>query len=271
MAFPEYRKPIKVDGGIKARNKSGSIGERWWSRRFIDVVESFGDSGRLARGRTYARKGQVLELTVGPYEVSAKVQGSDPDPYEVTLGIDVIDEPDWADIEEALASRAVFRAQLLAGDMPHEIESVFAEFGIPLFPKSGDDLHMMCDCMDWGDPCKHTAAVLYVLAEAFDDDPFLVLAWNGRTKEELLTALRRQPPAAPPPVDVKAEPLSAEHFWTPATGLARLRERRPAPAVPPGLLLQLLDPPKVKIRRRDLTDVLGPVYEALADSAQRDE
>jgi uncharacterized Zn finger protein len=218
----------------------------------------------LQRGRAYARQGQVLELEVGAYEVTAKVQGSQARAYRVTLGIDVISGPDWEDIEQALASRAIFRARLLAGEMPPEIEEVFSEFGVPLFPESAGNLHLMCSCPDWGDPCKHAAAALYVLAEAFDDDPFLILAWNGRTKEQLLTALRRQPISAPDPLAVEDVPLTAEHFWTPTTGLARLRERPPSPTTPPGLLLQLVEPPKIKIRRKGLADVLAPAFDALA-------
>jgi uncharacterized Zn finger protein len=122
----------------------------------------------------------------------------------------------------------------------------------------------MCSCPDWGDPCKHAAAALYVLAEAFDDDPFLILAWNGRTKEQLLTALRRHPISAPDPLVVEDVPLTAEHFWTPMSGLARLRERPAVPTAPPGLLLQLVEPPKIKIRRKALADVLAPAFEALA-------
>jgi uncharacterized Zn finger protein len=262
--MPFYEPARAVEGGLRARGARGSIGERWWSRRFIDVLESFADQGRLTRGRAYARKGQVLDLTVDAYEVTARVQGSDPDPYDVAVGIDVIADAAWEAIEEALASQAVFRARLLAGEMPPEIEDVFAAFGVALFPESSDDMHLMCSCPDWGEPCKHGAAVLYLLAEAFDDDPFLILAWHGRTKERLLTGLRRLEPAAEPdPLDVADTPLAdqLDDFWAPAT----VRDRPPAPAMPPGLLLRQLDPPKVKVRRRSLPDVLGPAYEALAD------
>ncbi|GAA0575826.1 SWIM zinc finger family protein [Actinomadura livida] len=250
---------------IRARNRRGSIGAQWWSRRFIDLLESFADTGRLSRGRTYARKGRVFDLRVAPHEVTAKVQGSAPEPYEVALGIDAIGEADWRAVEKELASRAVFRARLLAGEMPPEIEWVFAELGLALFPGAASDLHLMCDCPDWGDPCKHAAAVLYLLAEAFDDDPFLVLQWNGRGREQLLAALRRGTETEPDPLDLEDEPLTAAGFWAPPSGLARLRERPAAPPVPPGFVLQLAPPPPVKIRRRALTDVLAPVYEALAD------
>jgi len=269
--FSRYGKAKPVEDGLRARKRTGSIGEQWWSRRFIDVLESSGEQGRMGRGRTYARKGQVMRLKVQPYEVSALVQGSEEEPYEVSVAFTTIDDDGWQDIEEALASRAVFRARLLAGEMPREIEEVFAEFGYELFPASADDLHLMCTCLDHVDPCKHVAAVLYLLAEAFDRDPFLVLAWHGRTREQLLTALRRRPLAEAGADEDFDEPLSAEHFWTPPSGLAKLREQRPAPAVPPGLLLQLVEPPNIKIRRRGLVDVLQPAYEALAQHSAAPE
>jgi uncharacterized Zn finger protein len=265
--FFEPSKPIRVEGGIKARGRRGTIGEQWWSRRFIDVLESIADRGRLQRGRGYARQGQVLSLTVDAYEVTARVQGSRSRPYDVALGIDVVDESEWDQIEAALAARAVFRARLLAGEMPPEIEGLFADYGISLFPESWDELHVMCSCPDWGDPCKHAAAALYVLAEAFDDDPFLILAWNGRTKDQLLAGLRRAEPAAPDPPYVEDSPLTADGFWAPAAGLARLRERPPTPPAPPRFLLRLLDPPPIKVRRKPLTDVLAPAYDELSRPA----
>ncbi|MEV5754086.1 SWIM zinc finger family protein [Actinoallomurus sp. NPDC052308] len=265
--MPIYGKARPVEDGLKAKSGGrGSIGAEWWSRRFIDVLESFADRGRLTRGRTYARKGQVVELRIDAYEVTALVQGSEPEPYEVSIGIDPIKDTVWESIEEALASQAVFRARLLAGEMSPEIEDVFAIFGVSLFPQSSTDMHLMCSCPDWGDPCKHTAAVLYLLAEAFDDDPFLILAWHGRTKDDLLAGLRRLEPAQVDPLEIEETPLAErmDDFWAPAV----VRDRPPAPPIPPGLLLRLLDPPKVKVRRRDLIDALKPAYEALPDLDQ---
>lgn len=187
--YPASR-PLKAEGGIKARSKRGPIGEQWWSRRFIDVLESFGMQGRLSRGRNYARSGQVLDLDVSTGHVTAQVQGSRIKPYKVKLTVDPLTKPQWQRVEAALAARAVFRARLLAGEMPAEIEEVFAGCGTPLFPRTARDLDMSCSCPDWEVPCKHLAAVCYVLAEAFDDDPFTMLAWRGKGREELLRALR---------------------------------------------------------------------------------
>jgi hypothetical protein len=182
--------PIAVEGGIKARSKRGAIGEQWWSRRFIAVLESYGMSGRLQRGRSYARRGQVLEFKLATGKVAARVQGSRPSPYKVTITVLPLTTAQWREVESRLAAQALFRARLLAGEMPAEIEQVFADAGTPLFPRSSRDLEMNCSCPDWEVPCKHLAAVCYVLAEAFDDDPFAMLAWRGKGRDDLLTALR---------------------------------------------------------------------------------
>ena len=259
-------KPIRVEGGIKARSKRGAIGEQWWSRRFIGVLESAGLGGRLARGRSYARAGQVLDFELSQGKVAALVQGSRPRPYQVRIGVLPLTKAQWRRVQERLGGQALFRAKLLAGEMPHEIEDVFAECGTPLFPRSAADLDMHCSCPDWGVPCKHLAAVCYVLAEEFDRDPFAMLAWRGKARDDLLAALRGiRGPAAPDLVDVPARPLDTDTFWAPQLSPARLRVlSAPASATPPDLLLRMFPPPPVPVRGQDLAEVLAPAYRQLA-------
>ncbi|MEV4217618.1 SWIM zinc finger family protein [Nonomuraea sp. NPDC049725] len=234
--MPGWSTPISVEGGIRARSRRGSIGSTWWSRRFIDVLERICDKGRLSRGRGYARAGQVLSIDLSPGLARASVQGSRPAPYEVTIAVEVFGEELWQAVERAVAEQAVHRARLLAGEMPEEIEELFAALGADLFPR---DLDMACSCPDWGFPCKHVSAVLYLLAESFDDDPFLVLAWRGRAREELLGSLAAGGGAALEVADVPFADRLAD-FYAPA-GTAR-PERRPS-AVEPGLLLRVFPPP----------------------------
>ncbi|WP_433466979.1 SWIM zinc finger family protein [Spirillospora sp. CA-128828] len=260
----EPSRPVQVEGGLKARSRRGSIGAQWWSRRFIDVLEEICDPGRLSRGRAYARKGQVLSLEVAPGEVRARVQGSRPRPYNVSLQIDAYDAGEWEDLTGELAARAVHRAKLLAGEMPPEIEQVFDDLELPLFP-DGSELEMDCSCPDWGWPCKHVSAALYLLAEAFDDDPFLVLAWRGRTREDLLDDLRGAPadeePRRPGLLDVQDTPFAErmEDFFTGG----RVPRVIPGPA-PADLLLRALEPPRVEVRGTPLLELLDPVYRSLA-------
>ena len=278
-------RPIRVDGGIKARSKRGAIGEQWWSRRFISVLESYGMSGRLARGRSYARAGQVLDFELSQGKVTARVQGSRVRPYQVRIGVLPLTTAQWRRVQDRLASQALFRAKLLAGEMPREIEDVFAECGTPLFPRSPADLDMHCSCPDWEVPCKHLAAVCYVLAEEFDRDPFGMLAWRGKARDELLAALRqiqadapgpgrdaqgRKVPAAGaarPGLDVPAPPLEdcLDGFWSSGLSPARLRALASAPdAAAPDLLLRMFPPPPIQVRGKDLADVLAPAYQRLA-------
>ncbi|HLT09319.1 MAG TPA: SWIM zinc finger family protein [Micromonosporaceae bacterium] len=189
--FQQFGRTIRVDGGLKARSARGAIGESWWSKRFLDVLESFALGSRLARGRNYARIGQVLSLDVTAGLVRASVQGSRPRPYDVRIGLATYDEETWSRIEAALAEQALFSARLLAGEMPRQIEKVFLSAEAPLFPMHIQDLAMECSCPDREVPCKHIAATFYLLAEAFDDDPFRILHWRGRDRQTLLDHLRR--------------------------------------------------------------------------------
>jgi uncharacterized Zn finger protein len=188
--FERYGKTLRVEGGLRAQSTRGAIGESWWSKRFLAVLESFALGSRLTRGRNYARAGQVLSLTIAPGLVSASVQGSRPSPYAVSVKLKVLPDKAWQAVEQALASQALFTARLLAGDMPAEIEEVFSAAGAPLFPTGVAQLDMRCSCPDYQVPCKHLAATFYLLAEAFDADPFEILHWRGRDKETLLATLR---------------------------------------------------------------------------------
>jgi uncharacterized Zn finger protein len=274
--WPERSQPRRVEGGIKARSKRGAIGEQWWSRRFIGVLESLGMTGRLARGRNYARRGQVLNFEISPGYVTAQVQGSRAKPYKVRIQVLPLTIPQWQRVERALAARALFRARLLAGEMPQEIEEVFADCGTPLFPSRQHDMEMSCSCPDWEVPCKHLAAVCYVLAEAFDADPFGMLAWRGRGREDLLASLRGRTaaePAAPRPViEVADRPLAEclADFWSPGMSQARLRFLPAAPAAAPDLLLRTFEPPAVQVRGKDLVTLLTPAYQCLAGQDRAD-
>ncbi|WFE41630.1 SWIM zinc finger family protein [Micromonospora sp. WMMD998] len=204
--FEDFRPPRRVEGGLRARSTRGAIGQSWWSRRFLEVLESFALGSRLTRGRAYARRGQVLRLDVSPGLVTADVQGSRPRPYPVRIGLPAYPERVWRRVEAELAGQAFFSARLLAGDLPAELEELFDAAGAPLFPADVDELAQRCGCPDFAVPCKHLAATFYLLAEAFDADPFQLLHWRGRSRGDLLDRLRTlrgvRPaggdPAAPP-------------------------------------------------------------------------
>jgi uncharacterized Zn finger protein len=289
--YPPSR-PRRVDGGIKARSARGAIGESWWSRRFLAVLESFALGSRLTRGRSYARAGQVLTLDVAPGLVTAAVQGSRPKPYLVRIGLAAFDARTWAAVERRLAGQALFSARLLAGEMPPEIEGVFAAAKAPLFPRKLRELRLSCSCPDVAVPCKHLAATFYLLAEAFDEDPFQILHWRGRDREALLGRLRelRAGADAAGPADeaARSEPVTAgptgagrigagaalaevtspalaetvDRFWLPPVPLP---PRQPALETEPDLLLRQLPAPGPGLGGERLVERLRPWYRRFGD------
>ena len=185
-------KPKKVKNGIKAKSQRGAIGETWWSKRWINTLESLNVSARLSRGRSYARKGQVISINVKEGMVTAKVQGTRKKPYDVKISLNVLSDKKWNKVTDVMASKAIFAAKLLAGEMPLDIEDAFKNAGTSLFPKSKKELKTSCSCPDWANPCKHIAAVYYLLAERFDEDPFLIFKLRGKTKKAIIKKLREK-------------------------------------------------------------------------------
>lgn len=163
----------------------------WWAQRWVDVLESFGWVRRLARARNYAREGNVLKIEFQGSKVTALVQGTAPEPYKVSLSLDPFDDEQWQYVTESLSERAIFSAKLLAGEMPQNIEEVFTANGLSLFPLTKFDIHSKCSCPDPANPCKHIGAVYYLLGDRFSEDPFVLFQLRGRTKDQIITALRQ--------------------------------------------------------------------------------
>jgi uncharacterized Zn finger protein len=274
--------PLPAHDGIAARSRNGVIGESWWSQRFIGLLESFGIGSRLERGRAYARAGQVIELDVEPGIVLAKVQGSRYTPYRVRIRGKAFSEHQWRRAEKAIAAQALTLAKLLAGEMPHDIEEVLAACKLTLLPGSYDELRATCTCPDAANPCKHVAAVYYILAERFDEDPFALFTWRGMARDELLEQLRvrraratgKRAPADAASTDAPAAyeppPLAAllDGFWRAGSELAGLHFS-PLAAEAPDALLRQLGPPPVEVGDQNLVELLSRAYWQLASAAER--
>ena len=184
-------KPIEVKGGIKAKSKRGGFALSWWAKRWIQTLESFNIGARLNRGKSYARKGQVTSIKIETGLVRAKVQGSNPNPYSVTIKVRTLTGSELELLAEKLAMKPIFAAKLLAGEMPEDIETVFKEAGLSLFPEKLHDLETDCSCPDWSNPCKHIAAVYYLLGEEFDRDPFLIFKLRGVDLDDFMSIIEK--------------------------------------------------------------------------------
>lgn len=164
--------------------------KEWWVERWLELLDTYRFKKRLERARMYAREGNVLKIDFKQAQVIADVQGTDEEPYRVVLSLDLFSKEDWNYVIATMAEKAVFSAQLLAGEMPDNIEQVFIANGLSLFPFSLSDIRSRCSCPDKANPCKHIGAVYYQLGERFSEDPFVLFQLRGLTKEEILEALR---------------------------------------------------------------------------------
>ncbi len=162
----------------------------WWSRRFVEVLESYGLGTRMQRGRRYARSGQVVSLDVHAATIAAQVQGSRRTPHLVAVSLPEPTPAQWQAIDAAMRAKVGFAAQLLAGEVPADLEEVFRAAGVALFPRTWKELRARCSCPDWENPCKHIAAVLYVFADQLDTDPGCCSPGRDGTRDEILDPLR---------------------------------------------------------------------------------
>ena len=252
--FPPSR-PREAKGGIKAHSQRGTFGESWWAKRWIAVLEGFQIGARLGRGRSYARQGQVLSIDIDKGTVKAKVQGSRSTPYDITIQVKALSAANWQKLIRALSQPAIFAAKLLAGEMPQEIEQAFKGVGLSLFPEQLQDIGTDCSCPDWSNPCKHIAAVYYLLGEEFHRDPFVIFKLRGKSREELIgllgatggkttkidTRRKSTPTVTGAKVPLPPEPLAADisSFWNGSSLPEELFGEVRVPSVPAALLKRL--------------------------------
>ena len=280
------KKPPPEDG-IRMKK----TGTTWWGKRWIEALENVlsGDSGRLGRGKTYARAGRVSDLVVKDGKVTAKVTGTGASPYKIKIVVKQFKASDWKIAIAAMASKAQFAAELLSGQMPQAIDEAFVEAGLSLFAKDRSDLETDCSCPDWGDPCKHVAATHYILGEALDHDPFLLFELRGMTKDQVLDALRAARGESVGTVPCKAasqrgpevETIPAQE--TPTVKLGKLEEAnydRPRESLPamhfsfdePAMhaaVLRQLGAPAAWSCAAAPADVLAPMVRAAAEAARK--
>ncbi|HEU4396576.1 MAG TPA: SWIM zinc finger family protein [Actinomycetota bacterium] len=187
------------------------FGRTWWGDAWVTALEERArlDPNRLPRGRTYARRGTVGELTIAAGEVRAAVQGSRARPYQVRVRVRTLEADEWGRVLDAIAAQIGHAAALLDGELLPEVADDVRSAGTDLLPGPGE-LQPRCTCPDWADPCKHAAAVCYLVADALDADPFALLLLRGRGRDEVLAGLRsrRRPPDTSPARATLPEPAT---------------------------------------------------------------
>ena len=196
-------------------------------------------------------------------------------PYKISIQVAPLTDVQWDKVIDALSEQALFTAQLLAGEMPQEIEQAFSAAGVSLFPAKRGNLKTDCSCPDYANPCKHIAATHYILGERFDEDPFLLFRFRRRTQEQILQALRQRRAGQMEMLDEEspeaetAIPLEdcLEHFWELGTPLENIPVSIHPPAVEMPLLKRLGE--AVFIPEPGIKSLLRAAYQTIGREAIR--
>lgn len=177
--FSQYGKRRQAKGGIESRNKRGVFGQTWWGRHFVAAMEDLADPGRIARGRTYARQGQVLTLGVERGQIYGEVQGSQLEPFSASVSVEPLTEGEVAALVGRVRSNPGMLAELASNAIPQALASV-------LLPHDKGQLDFDCSCPDDGWPCKHAAALMYIAAEHIDASAGTILTLRGVDLDQLI-------------------------------------------------------------------------------------
>lgn len=150
------------------------FGNTWWGQAWLGALSSIDEGNRLPRGRRYAGNGSILKLQITQNRIEASVQGSQRIPYGVKIEVPAFSPAEVATLSNAIRKDAYLLSSLLNRELPTELLDIATIAGIQLFPEHWDDLDMRCSCADWAVPCKHLAAVVYLVANEIDRNPFLL-------------------------------------------------------------------------------------------------
>jgi uncharacterized Zn finger protein len=269
-----------ANGGASHSVGSGTHAESWWGSRWVRALAQLLNARILARGRTYAGSGRLLDLDIGIGVVLAQAQWDDGTVCQLRIELQTFDDDIWERVTATMAGQAIYAAQLLNGEMPMDIEAVFNAEGVSLFPASRREFHAQCSCPEYARPCQHVAAVLWVIGERLDDDPFILFALRGRTKEQFMAALREARagdgegmaqgivPGVPIPTTEGAESLDddMDRFWQLGPEVEALQMRVTPPEVDMEAIKVLGDPTFAE--DEGLLERLTRIYRAVSRKAQ---
>ena len=198
----------------------------WWGQKFITAIEQLTDSGRLSRGRSYARGNKVKGFNIDGNLVTAQVRGSinpyfgvHKEPlYQITIEFESLSAAKWSDAIAQMSSKASVISRLLLNEIPDDIEKIFQPLNLTLLPSSQKDFETSCSCPDWSNPCKHVAGVYYLVAAELDQDPFLLFELRGLSRQNLIQELSKSPLGKALSADLQSaqrEPQPQDTYYAP--------------------------------------------------------
>jgi len=182
-------KSRNVKNGINVQSKHSVLEENWGARRWLEVLKSFHIRIQLGRSRSYTRKKRV-SINIEHGLIKARIQGSYANLYQLRIKAKMLALAEWQRLAEAFFKDTILFENLLANEMPVNIEDVFKDAGLSLFPDNRTDLQIDCSCLDRANPCKHMTAVYYLVGKEFSKDPFLIFKMRGMERNEFINLIK---------------------------------------------------------------------------------
>lgn len=192
MTVAERRQQAQEDLASLGKRKRGTpvviegskIATSFWGKAWCSNLERYSDyAGRLPRGRSYVRHGQVIDLQITAGKVVALVSGTEL--YEVTIAIAPVKRPQWTKICRDCAGSIDSVVELLQGRLAQGVMDRVCRERDGLFP-APREITLSCSCPDSARMCKHVAAVLYGVGARFDQQPHLLFELRGVDQNELI-------------------------------------------------------------------------------------
>ncbi len=168
---------------------AGLFGKTWWGSEWLKSLTHIDYANRIPRGSAYAKKGAVRNIDISGNVITARVNGSRPTPYKVTIRVPLFKKEQTELLMKKLLEQPALISKLLNRELDPEVFQVAKRIGLNLFPQRWSDLDMNCSCPDWAVPCKHLAAVIYMMSREIDNDPFLIFSMHG---VDLLDELKKR-------------------------------------------------------------------------------
>jgi uncharacterized Zn finger protein len=180
---------------IRLIAQDGPVGKSWYARDFVRAMESVAEKKRLAKGLDCARKKVASRLVFKPGSITIGISCSGYTIREVYYSVTQFKQPEWDTLIATIAADASLTGALVSGEFSEHFVDALRSIGIDLIPSPNNGVHCYCNCGDHHDPCIHKIAARYFIAEALDLDPWVLLYIRGKSRDELIKAVKQAGPA----------------------------------------------------------------------------
>ena len=159
------RKPTRARAKAKGTRSTAAD----W---LTDLAFTQSDNGRMSRGRGYYQGGHVMNLEFVPGSITAKVIGSQPQPFSVAIMFPPRTDPQLARLPDLISQLDGGIQAVRSGQFSPDMLKI-------LFGGHPYKARYYCDCPDKAKVCKHVVATMMAAADRVAADPGLVFQLRG--------------------------------------------------------------------------------------------